>query len=137
MKRILFDTDIILDFLFNREPYAEDTLRLLLLCEKKQLLGFVTPVIISNTYYILRQQASHEIVLEKLKMLLSILKVLTMNNEVVHLALNSRFKDFEDALQYYSAIKSEKIDSILTRNTKDFKEAKLPVFTPKEFLQTI
>ena len=137
MKRILFDTDIILDFLFNREPYAEDTLRLLLLCEKKQLLGFVTPVIISNTYYILRQQASHEIVLEKLKMLLSILKVLTMNNEVVHLALNSRFKDFEDALQYYSAIKSEKIDSILTRNTKDFKEAKLPVFTPKEILQTI
>ena len=137
MKRILFDTDVILDFLFNREPYAEDTLRLLLLCEKKQILGFVTPVIISNTYYILRQQASHEIVLEKLKMLLSILQVLTMNNEVVHLALNSRFKDFEDALQYYSAIKSEKIDSILTRNTKDFKEAKLPVFTPKEFLQTI
>jgi predicted nucleic acid-binding protein len=137
MKRILFDTDVILDFLFNREPYAEDTLRLLLLCEKKQILGFVTPVIISNTYYILRQQASHEIVLEKLKMLLSILKVLTMNNVVVHLALNSRFKDFEDALQYYSAIKSEKIDSILTRNTKDFKEAKLPVFTPKEFLQTI
>mgnify|MGYP006205359907 CR=1 FL=1 len=73
MKRILIDTDVILDLFFDREPFSENAAKVLSLCEKKVVIGFVTPVIISNVYYLLRQTAKHEKIIEKLKMILGVL----------------------------------------------------------------
>jgi predicted nucleic acid-binding protein len=134
MKKILLDTDIILDFLLDRKPFSDNTLQVLLKCENKELQAFVTPVIVANTYYLLRQKASHVYVIEQLKRLLTIISVLSMDQRQVLSALDSKFTDFEDALQYFSALQHTKIEAILTRNTKDFKLSELPVFTPKEFL---
>lgn len=134
MKRVLFDTDVLLDFLFDRKPFSDHTLKLLLACQDKKMIGFLTPVIFSNMYYILRQQSSHTYVKEKLDVLLSILRVLLMSEQTVHLALNSSFKDMEDALQYFSALKNADVDAILTRNTKDFKKSAIPVFLPSEWI---
>ena len=134
MKRVLFDTDVLLDFLFDRKPFSDHTLKLLLACQDKKMIGFITPVIFSNMYYILRQQASHVYVKEKLDVLLSILRVLPMSEQTVHLAMNSSFKDMEDALQYFSALKNANVDAILTRNTKDFKKSAIPVFLPSEWI---
>ena len=134
MKRVLFDTDVLLDFLFDRKPFSDHTLKLLLACQDKKMIGFITPVIFSNMYYILRQQASHVYVKEKLDVLLSILRVLPMSEQTVHLAINSSFKDMEDALQYFSALKNANVDAILTRNTKDFKKSAIPVFLPSEWI---
>ncbi|PIV16660.1 MAG: DNA-binding protein, partial [Flavobacteriales bacterium CG03_land_8_20_14_0_80_35_15] len=103
MTRILIDTDIILDFFFDREPFAENAAKILSLCESKEIKGFITPVIISNVYYLLRQTAKHEKVIEKLKMLVSITEILVIDRDAILHALNSNFKDFEDALQNYSA----------------------------------
>lgn len=136
MKRVLFDTDVLLDFFFDRKPFSEDTLKLLLACQDKNLIGYITPVMVSNIYYILRQQASHNYVKERLDVLLSILKVLPMNEQTVHLAFNSSFNDVEDALQYFSALKQSNIDAILTRNSKDYKHSLIPIFQPSEFLAT-
>ena len=66
MTRILIDTDVILDFFFDRQPFAENASKIFSLCESKEIKGFVTPVIISNVYYLLRQTAKHEKVIEKL-----------------------------------------------------------------------
>ena len=99
MKRVLFDTDVLLDFLFDRKPFSDQTLTLLLACQEKKIIGYLTPVIFSNMYYILRQQASDAYVKEKLGVLLSIVRVLPMNEQTVHLAINSSFKDIEDAMQ--------------------------------------
>jgi len=137
MKKILLDTDVILDFLLDRKPFSDDTLQVLLKCEKKELQAIVTPVIVANTYYLLRQKASHVYVIEQLKRLLTIISVLSMDQRQVLSALDSKFTDFEDALQYFSALQHIKIEAILTRNTKDFKLSELPVFTPKEFLATL
>ena len=134
MKRVLFDTDVLLDFLFDRKPFSDHTLKLLLACQDRKMIGFITPVIFSNMYYILRQQASHVYVKEKLDVLLSILRVLSMSEQTVHLAINSSFKDMEDALQYFSALKNANVDAILTRNTKDFKKSAIPVFLPSEWI---
>jgi predicted nucleic acid-binding protein len=134
MKRVLFDTDVLLDFLFDRKPFSDHTLKLLLACQDKKMIGFLTPVIFSNMYYILRQQASDFYVKEKLDVLLSILRVLPMSEQTVHLAINSSFKDMEDALQYFSALKNANVDAILTRNTKDFKKSAIPVFLPSEWI---
>jgi predicted nucleic acid-binding protein len=136
MKRILIDSDVILDLLLDRKPFCEDSLAIIYACEQKQLQGFVTPVIIANVYYIFRQKASHVTVTEQLKLLLNIISVLNMDQKQVLAALDSKFTDFEDALQYFSAIQSNKVNVIITRNTSDYKKSALPVFTPYEFLAT-
>lgn len=135
MKRILIDTDVLLDFFFDRQPFAENAAKILSLCESKEIKGFVTPVIISNAYYLLRQTAKHEKVIEKLKLLVSITEILTIDKEVILQALHSDFKDFEDALQNYSAELDKEIDLILTRNTKDFKNSSLAIMTPDNYMK--
>jgi predicted nucleic acid-binding protein len=137
MKRILIDTDVILDFFFDRQPFSKDAAAIFSLCENKQIEGFVTPVIISNTYYLLRRIAKHEKVIEKLKLLVKITSVLDMNSKVVENALNSNFLDFEDALQNFSAVNNGKIDAIITRNLKDFKKSEFGIFTPESYVKLI
>ena len=136
MKSVLIDTDVLLDFYLDRKPFSEDSLQLLLKCEQKQFRAFVTPVIVANTYYILRRHATHHYVVERLQILLNTISVLAMDQKQVLAALESKFTDFEDALQYFSAVNSNKIDAIITRNVKDFKKSALPVFTPQEYLAT-
>ncbi|WP_293895324.1 PIN domain-containing protein [Flavobacterium sp.] len=135
MTRILIDTDVILDFFFDREPFAENAAKIFSLCESKVIKGFITPVIISNVYYLLRQTAKHEKVIEKLKMLVSITEILVIDKDAIIQALNSDFKDFEDALQNYAAELDNEIDLILTRNTKDFKNSLLAVMTPDNYMK--
>ena len=137
MKRILIDTDVILDLFFDREPFSENAAKVLSLCEKKDIIGFVTPVIISNVYYLLSQKAKQEKVIEKLKILMSILEVLVIDKNAIIVALNSEFKDFEDALQNYSAELNGEIDIIITRNTKDYKKSKFGIMNPKNFLKLV
>lgn len=136
MDKVLIDTDVILDFFFDRRPFSEYAAKIFSLCELKLIQGFVTPVIFSNVYYLLRQTAKHEKVIEKLNQLLTITDVLTMDRNVIVEALNSKFKDFEDALQNFAAVNTGNIDVILTRNTKDFKNSKLGVLTPENYLKT-
>ncbi len=135
MNKILIDTDVILDFFFDRKPYSDNATKLLMLCEKKIVAGFVTPVIVSNVYYLLRKTAKHEKVIENLKMLINILDIAKINKATLLEALNSEFKDFEDAIQNFSAQNDKEIKVIVTRNVKDFKESSLSVMTPEAFLR--
>ena len=134
MENILLDTDVLLDFFFDRKPYSNQTAQILNLCVSKEINGFVTPVIVSNMYYLLRKTASHAYVIDKLKQLLHIVDVLKMDKQVVISSLNSDFKDFEDSLQHYSAVHSEMIAAIITRNVKDFKKSEIAVHTPETYL---
>ena len=137
MNKILLDTDVILDFLFDRKPWSEDAAAILTLCETGKISAFVTPVMLSNLYYILRKTASHKKVIEKLSALLSITDVLTMNREIVIQALYSGFQDFEDALQNYSAQQANGVGIVITRNVNDYKTSSLSVKTPESFLRML
>ena len=137
MSKILIDTDVILDFFFDRKPYSDYVSQLLSLCESKKVMGFVTPVICSNVYYILRQTATHDKVITKLKQLLMILNVLLMDDEVVLQALNSGFRDFEDALQNAAAMRARDINAIISRNVKDYKNSEFGVMTPEDYLKQL
>ena len=136
MKNVLIDTDVILDFFFDREPFSENAAQVLSLCEKKIVIGYITPVILSNVYYLLSQKGKQEKVIEKLKALVSFLEILNIDKNVIITALNSDFKDFEDALQNFSAEQNGTINTIITRNTKDYKKSNLGVITPEDFLKT-
>ena len=135
MENVLIDTDVILDFFFDREPFAEFATDILNLCEENKIKGFTTPVIICNTYYLLRKTAKHDIVIEKIKQLLTIIDVVKIDKKVVLDSLNSEFKDFEDALQNFSAVNNGKIGIVLTRNIKDYKKSELAVMTPETYLR--
>ena len=135
MKRVLIDTDVILDFFFDRVPFSDDAAKVLSLCESREIKGFITSVIISNLYYLLRQSSTHEKVIEKLTQLITITEVLITDKDAILKALNSNFRDFEDALQNYSAELNGQIDIIITRNIKDFKNSSLGIMTPENYLK--
>lgn len=136
MHSVLIDTDVILDFLYDRKPFAKFATEILNLCEEKKIHGYTTPVIICNVYYLLRKTSKHQLIVEKIKQLLSIIEIIQMNKEVVLDALNSEFKDFEDGLQNFSAVQNGTISIILTRNIKDFKKSDLSVLTPEMYLKS-
>lgn len=137
MNKVLIDTDVFMDFFFDREPFAKYASELINLCAEKEVQGFTTPVIISNVYYLLRKTANHNIIVEKLKQLLTIIEIVRIDKNTVMNALNSEFKDFEDALQNFSAMESGEIKIILTRNLKDFKKSELAILTPETYLKGI
>ena len=137
MNKILIDTDVILDFFFDREPFSNQATSIFNLCEKRLVLGFITPVTVSNVYYLLRKTAKHEKVVESLKMLMSIMDISTVNKESLLEALNSDFKDFEDAIQNFSAQFENEIKVIVTRNIKDYKASSLSIMTPDTYLRFI
>ena len=137
MEKVLIDTDVILDLFFDRKPFSEDSAKILSLCENGKIKGFVTSIMLSNIHYLLRKIATHEKVIEKLKMLLQIVDVIITDKKTVEDALDSEFKDFEDALQNFSAQNTNNIKIIITRNIKDYNTSKLSVMKPETYLKII
>ena len=137
MDKVLIDTDVILDFLFDRKPFSEDAAQIFSWCENSKIQGFVTSIMLSNIYYLLRKTAKHEKVIENLKMLLNIVDVITTNKDTVLDALHSEFKDFEDALQNFSAQNHDEIKVIITRNIKDYKRSNLVVMEPETYINLV
>jgi predicted nucleic acid-binding protein len=135
MTKILIDTDVILDFFFDRDPYSDNAAKILSLCEEKVIIAYITPVILSNVYYLLRQTASHIKIIEHLTKLISITEVLQITKATIIQALNFDFKDFEDALQNFADLNKHDISIIITRNVKDYKTSSIAVMTPDSYLK--
>ncbi len=133
---IFIDTDVVLDFLIDREPFSSFASIIFTQSEENNIKTYISPLTISNSYYILRKLASHKKVIESLRKLLTITNITSISKKDVVLALNSKFNDLEDALQHFSAISHSKIDVILTRNIKDYKNSEVPVMSPEAYLKT-
>jgi len=137
MKKLFIDTNIVIDLLSRREPFYDEAATLFSLADKKQIELTVSSLTIANTSYaLLRQMDSNKAksILRKLRL---IVKILSLDDKIVGLALNDEsFSDFEDGLQYFTAIENDQ-DLIITRNLKDFKYSKLPTMTAKQFIETI
>lgn len=137
MNKVLLDSDVLLDLFFDRKPFSEDAARIISLCEERSIIGFVTPVICSNMYYLLLKTSTHERVIQRLTQLIGIVDVLEMNKSTIIEALHSDFRDFEDALQHFVAVQNQSIDIIITRNVKDYKKSSIPVLTPNNYIKLI
>jgi Predicted nucleic acid-binding protein, contains PIN domain len=136
MQRIFLDTNIVIDFLGEREPFYESVAKILTLADHKKIEIFTSPTTISTTHYILTKFEGSKIALEKIRKFRLLCGVSTMDNEVIDKAISSNFKDFEDAMQYFSAIATN-CDLIITRNEKDFKSALIPILNCESYLQTL
>jgi len=133
MEKIYIDSDIILDLIQDREPHSKYATILFSMIEKGVVKGHVSSLIFSNLYYILRKRKSSKFAIDVLRKLKAVLKILTVNEKIIELALSSNFNDFEDAIQYYTAIENN-IQFLITRNKKDYKEKGLIICNSKEFL---
>jgi len=137
MKSLFLDTNIVIDLLARREPFYKSAAQLFSLADKMQLQLCVSALTFANTNYILLREKKPEeakLILRKLKL---IVKVISLDDKIIGLSLNdSDFKDYEDALQYYSALENGN-DMIITRNLKDFQKSKIPALTAEQFLQRL
>ena len=122
-----------LDLLLCRHPFVKDAKRLFVLVETGKVEACSTPIILANIFYLLRKQHPAESVKLILKDLRLLLTILPVDANTVDQALASPFSDFEDALQYH-AVLPKGVSAIITRNTRDFRNAAIPVMTAGEFL---
>lgn len=136
MRRIFLDTNIILDFLGVRHPFYNPVAKLATLAEKEQLTMVVSPISFATVNYFLSKFEIPKIAKEKLRKFKIITEVSDLNEHTIEKGLNSNFRDFEDALQYFSATDSD-CEIIITRNAKDFKKSLIPVMTAEEFLKSL
>jgi predicted nucleic acid-binding protein len=134
--KVFVDTDIILDLLAMREPHYQFSARLFSMADEGELKLYVSSLSFSNLNYILSKQFSAIQARKKLLTFKTLVTVLSVSEKSVDLALNSDFNDFEDALQYFTALEF-KISTLLTRNLKDFKKADISVLTAEQYLKSI
>ena len=133
MIQVLLDTNIILDFALDRDPFIKEAEDILKLAFEKKFFAFISATTITDIYYITRKQKGIAETKSFLKSILAFIEVAEVNKEIVTKALNSNLKDFEDAVQVESA-EYNRIDMIITRNIKDFRDVQTEIITPEKFM---
>ncbi len=137
MNKALVDTNIILDLLAKRNPFYQDSEQIFSLADLGNIDLFASSLSIVNTHYILKsilKKKNSRTIIRKFKVLV---ESVDLTDKIIELSLNdSKFKDFEDGIQYYTALEAQ-CNVIVTRNLKDFKNSNIPVVSPKEFLTKV
>ncbi|MBS1647634.1 MAG: PIN domain-containing protein [Bacteroidetes bacterium] len=137
MKHFLLDTNVVIDFLVDRKPFSHSAAKLFGLSHKNKVKLYITAVSYNVIYYLYRKDTTHEEAIKTLRAIEQLTETIDTTNQAIKNALYSDFKDFEDAVQYYTAKTNKKIDAIVTRNGVDFKLSKIPVLTPNEAVGVI
>jgi predicted nucleic acid-binding protein len=136
VKRVLFDSDVLLDVLARRQPFVVASAQALNSVTQEQVEGYVSGHAITNIFYILRRQIGNDTARKLLSTLLERIQVASITDEVIRAALQSPMKDFEDAVTSEAALATG-LDIILTRNIADFVASPVPVMLPEEFVVTL
>ena len=134
IEKIFIDTDVILDVALKRDVFGKYGAIIFDSIEKKLFNGYTSSTIITNIYYVQRKLESHNKAINFIRKLLLLLKILPVDSEIIHKAVESNFKDFEDSIQNETALKYN-VDYLITRNLNDYKKTQLEVLSPEEFIK--
>lgn len=134
--KVLFDTNVVLDVLLDREPFADAAAYLMTGVELSEIRGFLGATTLTTIYYLLQKSLGNKTAAQKVETLLSIFEVIPVKRIILEDALKSRFTDFEDAVLYQGA-RHTGVEYIITRDTKGFRQSEIPVFNPVEFINTL
>ena len=137
MKKIFVDTNIIVDLIVDRKPFSKFAIDLFNRAENKKLRLFTSSHSIATTHYLLKKYIDEKTLRNILYDLTDYITIIPIETETIKKGLRSKHKDFEDALQIICAYSVEKIDCIVTRNIKDFKDSEIPVLTPDELYKKL
>jgi predicted nucleic acid-binding protein len=133
--KLFLDADVVIDFFTDREPHVNPASELFELNEQGRVKLFLTAVSINNIYYIVRKFLGHKKTIEVIETLAEMTEILGTTKSEIHQALKNNFSDFEDSIQYSSALTIKDLDAIITRNIKDYKNSSIAVMTPLNFLK--
>jgi predicted nucleic acid-binding protein len=135
MKKVLLDTNVVLDFALKREPFYDAALAVFAEIAKSKIQGFITASMATDIFYILQRTNGKNFAFETLADLLALIDVLTVYREDVYAAIKSGWDDFEDALQTQVAVQND-LQAIITRNTKDYgKATDIEILSPAELFR--
>lgn len=123
--KVLIDTNIIVDVALDRDPFFTDSEQVVRFVEQQRIEGYISASTFSDLYYIIRKTKGHNWTRQFLQRMATLCEVATVNQAVISMALSTNFRDFEDTIQYSTAIVNQ-LDAIVTRNPQDF-----PVTTPR------
>lgn len=132
--RVLLDTDIVIDFLMAREPFAQRARQIFELNAQRKIQCYVASITPLNVFYVARKSLNLEDRLNLIRQLLHQVEVTAISHEILVKAFDFGFSDYEDAVQYACA-EADGVEAIVTRNVDDYKNAKLPIYTPGDFLE--
>lgn len=136
MKRVFIDTNVVWDFLLEREPFVEDAVKLFAKIDAGEIIGFIAATTITNIYYIIRKAAGVKVAQDAISQILTDLHICTVDRNILETAVTLHFQDFEDAVQYACAMKSM-VDVIVTRDVSGFLGSEIPVILPGELNNNI
>ena len=134
--RVLIDTNVVLDLLLDRRPFAEAATRIFALVEESRIEGFLCATTVTTVDYLLGQSLTPAKAHDALQKLLDLFEIAPVNRSVLEQALRSKISDFEDAV-LEQAGRLVAVDAITTRNIKDFKKSTVPIFDPAELLSVV
>ena len=134
--KVLFDTNIILDILLDRQPFSEPASILLSKVERSEMDGFLCATTITTIHYLLSRHLNKEQAVSGINSIMALFAIASVNRLVIEDAIKAKTPDFEDSV-LHEAARHASVEYIITRNIKDFKKAKIPVFTPVEFLNML
>lgn len=132
---IFIDTNILLDVLARREPFYADSAQVWTLAETGRIAGHISALSLSNLFYLMRRMKGQKAARKALGILRDIFNLVPLDVQITNQAIDSDIKDFEDAIQFFSAIRVGSA-VLITRNTKDFPSTDVAIQTPTEFLAT-
>jgi predicted nucleic acid-binding protein len=136
MKKLFIDSDVLLDLLLDRKPWSEDTATLIEASIASDVTLYTSSLSIANMHYIIGRLETKKKADSKIKKILKIMSIENLGQTVIDQAVESKFRDFEDSIQNFCAVEA-KHEILITRNTKDYKESQLSIFTPEEYLAKI
>lgn len=136
IHKAFLDTDIIIDFLINRQPHSVDAATLFQLSQSQQLELFVSSLSISNIHYVVSRLTSKKKAIGLIKQLLPLIHLLPVGETTIQKSLLSAFKDFEDGIQNFCAEEAG-LSTLVTRNIKDYSKSQLSIQTPAQYLISI
>jgi len=134
---VLIDTNVILDILLQREPHYKDAAKIHVLSENGYIRSYISASAVTDIFYITRKYLKNtDIVFGLLRNLLKTIRVASVTENNILEALNLKWNDFEDSVQYIIG-KSISAEYIITRNPQDFSKSQIKTLLPKEFLNII
>jgi predicted nucleic acid-binding protein len=134
--KALFDTNVILDVLLDREPFSGDASFLLTKVEHSEIMGFICATTVTTIHYLLAKALGRQEAARHIRSVLALFAIAPVNRVVLEAALAAEFADFEDAVLHEAALHAG-VEYIVTRNTADFKKSQLPALEPKALLAAL
>lgn len=135
--KVLIDTNIILDYLLEREPFLQDAELLFDAIDSGRVIGYVTATTLTNIFYIARRQTqSVELARQAISTTLAIMVICSVNRAILESALASGLTDFEDAVQIFCAV-YQGLEAIVTRDLQGFSSSAIPVLSVRQLLEQL